>query len=225
MGIEDLQTSFLKVMDQGLQALLYAKFKSALELTNLNKDTALWPKEVALRKIAEKRSKTTMEFINVWRNRTYPAWDRVRSPLARHGMLMKFKNEEDREQIDLLKAQPIDLEYDFWIWTKDLDKLQRAVETYLFWQFNDPNLNLSYNNLYPIELDLHFGEVEDESPVEELYSKGLYFVSRFPLKVDGWVMLPSSVRTVKRIVITLYDESGDEPVMISQEVLDLSEES
>jgi hypothetical protein len=218
-------TSFLYVIDSGLRVLLYTKFKDALGLTTLQNDSALFPREVAMRKIAERRGKVAMEFLNVWRTETNVDWSRQRTGTARHGFLTKFTS-PSKSDIFRTYAVPVELNYDFWCWSKDPEKLNKVTELYLFWQHRNPNLDLEYNDEYPVELDLHFGNVMNESPVEMLYDKGLYYVARYPVKVDGWVFTDDTVKTVKKIVVTLWIENaGGEDTFVSQEEYVLTEES
>jgi len=60
-----------------------------------------------------------------------------------------------------------------------------------------------------------YGRVDDESPVEMMYDKGLYFVSSMPINLEGWLFsTPTTVKTVKKIVVTFYDEEGEEDIEI-----------
>ena len=207
-------TSFLQTIDIGLRGLLYTKFEDILGLEDINRGVLFRPKETALRHVSEKKGNTEIEFINVWRTRTAPNWKLMRSPVARRGMLTELINEGTTD-IAVIKAVPAALEYNVWFWTKKLENLSLITERYLFWQHENPNLNLdftlSYDAIetsYPTELDLHFGELIDESTVDEEFDQGIIYRMRVPVKIDGWVFVATSLKRINKIVFTVYD--GDD---------------
>jgi hypothetical protein len=218
--------SFLKLIDQSVQALIYLRFKTIMGYTNMNKDSAIWTKEVSMRHIAEKRGEHEVEFFNVWRETVGLAWDRQRSPLARRGLMLNF-NDGSKSDIRTSKAMPVNLGYRFWLWSQDLDKINKAIESYLFWQHQNPNLNMSYDGTYPIELDMHFADVVDESPINTQFDRGLYFVYSFYLGIDGWVLTDFNQKTVKKIIIKLWDdvEAPGEDVLLREFSLVLTSDS
>ena len=202
-------TSFMKVMDKGLQTAVFNRFKDILSITDINNDTVLFPKEIAMRTIAEKRGKVAVEFINLWREATRFSWELQRTPVARLGINLEYDDGTHKRIINE-KAVPVHLEYGVWWWTKDYDKYNKCVERYLFWQHTDPNLNINYTaglSNYPLEMDLHFGEITDESTTPDMFDKGLYFVMYAPVIVDGWVFTDNLVRTVKKLMISIYDNT------------------
>jgi hypothetical protein len=206
--------TFLKIIDQALLAAVYAKFKDTLGITSYAQDTALMPKEVTMRHIAEKRGKNESEFISLWRTGTGPAYNRQRTAVARRGLSAAYTS-SSKTGITTIKAVPADLEYRVWFWSKDKDKLNQITQDYFFWRQIAPNLSLNYNGTYPVELYMTYGRVDDESPVEMMYDKGLYFVSSMPINLEGWLFsAPTTVKTVKKIVVTVYDEEGDEDIEI-----------
>ena len=211
-------SSFLQAIDSGMRARLFAKFRDDLGITSLQNDTAFYPREVAMKKIAERRGQVAMEFLNVWRVQTNIDWARQRTGTARHGFYTHF-TDEHKTDIARTYAVPVDLHYDFWVWSKDPEKLNLVTERYLFWQHRDPNLNLEYNDAYPLELDLRFGDLGHESPVENMYDMGLYYVNRYPVRVEGWVFSDDTVKTVHKIVLTIYieDTLGGDPVEVAKE--------
>jgi hypothetical protein len=209
--------SFIGSMDEGIRALLYSKFGTTLGLTSAAADTAFFPKPVALRKIAETRGRTSMEFISLWRENTGMAWNRMSTPVARSGLSVEYTS-AGKTAITRMKAIPVNLEYSFWIWSQSLAKLQEVTDLYLFWQQADPNLNLTLNSKYPLEIDLHFGDIIDESVVAEQYDKGQYFVYKFPLKVDGWVFSAGADYTIKTIHVAMYEDT-DPPILLYEETI------
>ena len=198
-------SSFLKVIDIGLRSALFTKFEDILDLSSVNEGVIFYPKEIAFRHISEKRGKSISEFINVWRTRTAPDFKRQRTPTARRGIRVAFAN-DDETLSTVVKAMPVDLEYNVWFWSKDIENLNLIAERYLFWQQDNPNLNLYYNDDYPAELDLHFGEMVDESDVPTMFDKGTHFVMRVPISIEGWVFTSTSTNTViRKIELVIYD--------------------
>jgi hypothetical protein len=133
----------------------------------------------------------------------------------------------DAGKTDLVRVYsvPVDLQYSFWAWSKDPEKINVVTERYLFWQHRDPNLDILYNDKYPLELDLHFGDVIHESPVENMFDQGLYFVNRYPVKVDGWVFVDDTLKTVHKIVLSVYVTENQQNTLIFREEYVLTGES
>lgn len=205
-------TGFLQVIDIGLRGLLFTKFHDILELGTINHGVILGPREIAQREMAEKRGATEVEMINLWRTRVAPDWKRMRTGAARRGMMMQYSDANKTDLVNI-KAVPVNLEYSAWFWTLEREKLNLIAERYLFWQQDDPNLNMNYRvkvdgeeSDFPIELDLHFGELTDESTVSEKYDKGRIFILSVPITVDGWILIPSTTKTILNIYFTVYDK-------------------
>jgi len=211
--------SFVKIMDRAVQALIYAKFKTVMNLTDVNTDSVIWPRDVAFRKISEKRGRGVVEFFSLWRETMNFDWSRQRTAVARIEQYLAFTDAE-RTDIRSARAIPATLDYNVWFWTKDYDILQQISEEYMWWRHTDPNLNLNYDDTYPMEMDLHFGEAVDESAVEQMFDRGLYFVLRAPITVDAWLIKDFSVKTIKKIIISVYDETVEEnPQLLFTETL------
>lgn len=193
-------SSLGKEYDLGVKALLYNRFKTILGVDDLAQKYAIVqaPPEIALREMAEHRQENFLDFISVYRSSFGPSWSRQRSVLARRGLQL--------DRTTHVKAQPIDINYDIWFWSKDVDKLYEAIEHYIFWQHDYPKISLTYLNTYDITPDLHFGDVVDESTYDEKYNTGIIFRFRVPLKVDGWVLKSSTVGVVEKIRLTVYDK-------------------
>lgn len=200
-----MATSFLQVIDLGLRLGLYTKFNDILNLPSVNQGVLLYPKEVAFRKLAEKKGEAITEFINLWREVTDVDWARQRTPVARRGMTLAY-TDGNKTDITEAKAVPVKLEYNVWFWTKKIENINLLGERYLFWQQSNPNLSLLYNDVYPVELDLHFGALTDETNYIEMMSKGLHFSMRAPIVVDGWVFSSFSVKSITSIILTFYDK-------------------
>ena len=199
--------AFLQTIDLGLRALLYTKFYDILNLESINRGVLLYPKEVAFRMMSEKKGAMISEFVNVWRTRTTPSWERQRTPVARRGLRVAYTDGNQTDTITV-KAMPVDLDYDVYFWTKDIENLNLIAERYLFWQQDSPNLNLFYNTDYPAELDLHFGELVDESNVPDMLNRGNHFVMKVPIKVDGWIFTSEEIGVIQKIELLLYDNTN-----------------
>jgi len=215
--------SFLKIIDEAMRGLVFIRFQTELGLTDITKDAVLHPRETALRIISEKRGRDVLEFFNIWRMRTEMPWDRHRSPLARRGLMLAFTDGLQKKDIRTPKAMPVNLEYGVWFWSQNLDKLNAVTEKYIFWQHQNPNLELVYGGVYPMEMDLHFGPVDDESPVPNMFDNGLYFVKKVPIFVDGWILTDFLLKAIHKIVITLYSDETppNEDILLQQLVMEL----
>lgn len=206
-----MSVSVTQGVDLAVRMLLYTKFYDILgiELTSVYDHILQYPKEVALRERSEKVGVDKLEFMNFWRMATSPSWGRQRTPLARRGIIVG--RTESGSSI-VVKAQPVDLNYNFWVWSKSLEIVYQCVEKYVFWQHNSPKVNLEYEfddgHTYDYSPDLHFGEVVDESTFAEKYSRGIMVVYKFPLKLDGWVLdsSDSGGGIVTKIRVTIYDK-------------------
>ena len=195
--------------DLAVKTILYSRFASILGVDtqtsiaeeNINLGVFQCPKEVAQRVSAEKRGETFLEFINYWRMGASFSWERNRTPLARRGM---------RVGNDVIKAVPIDLNYNVWFWSKDLNKIYQVIEDYAFWQQDNPKVTLLYDEELELTPDIHFGEIVDESTVGEQYAKGLIYVYRMPVTVDGWVLRGvgegAAAEIIHKIRVRLYDK-------------------
>jgi hypothetical protein len=202
--------SFIKTLDDSMKSLVFAKFGTYFGLSNAVQDIVFFPKEVQMRKIAEKRGSDTVEFIGLWRNGIKFDWSRNNSPVARRGLSLTY-SDSGKSEILTAKAVPVQIDYDLWFWSRDLDKVMNAVESYLMWQFDNPNLILNYMSTYPLELDLNFGAVIDESPYSQIYESGTYYVSRMPIKLDGWIFSSIMSKTVLEIILKIYLREGMSP--------------
>lgn len=207
-----MSNSFTRGIDLALKTLLYLRFRSVLGIDmsgsdedNINEGVVQCPREVAQRMVAEKRGENFLEFINFWRVGTSPSWDRQRTPVARRGMWLAHTDGNKTDTVHV-RAVPVDLNYNVWFWSKDLDKIYQCIEEYLFWQQDDPNLKLKYNDKYEIEPDLHFGEIVDESTVDEMYDKGLIYTFKMPIKIDAWILKGETLKTITKLVLTFYDK-------------------
>lgn len=202
--------SFIKTLDESLKSLVFAKFGPYFNLDDINKDIVFFPKDIQLRKISEKRGTDAVEFIGLWRTGIDFDWARNNSPVARRGISLQY-TDAGKSEIITAKALPVRLTYNMWFWTRCLETMMEATEAYLFWQFNNPNLIMNYLDTYPLELDLHFGSVVDESPYAQVYEIGTYYVSRMLITLDGWLLTTFNSKTVLTIILKVYLREGIAP--------------
>jgi hypothetical protein len=198
----------LKIMDEGVRNLIFTRFQTIMGFSDENRDVLFWPKEVALRNLAEKRGKTEMEFANVWRTGIGRAIDRQRTPIARQGISVTY-TDGAKTDVGQIKAMPADLMYSVWFWSKDRDKLNQVAESMLFWKQQDPNMHLIYTFLgtdFPLEYDMKFEDIVDESPIDAMFDRGLYDVMRFNFTVEGWVFDSETLKTIQKVILKVYQD-------------------
>lgn len=203
-------SSFIKVMDQGVTAAIFAKFGPYLGLSDQNADCVFFPKSIAQRQIAEKRGVANVEFINVWRNRISFDWTKQQSVIGRNGIMMQF-NDGTKTEIVTVKANPLKMEYDFWIWSRDLDKLMEATEAYMNWIHSNPSIHFMYNDTYPMDMYIKTGDAVDEGTIDTMFDDGLYYVYHYTLTMEGWALVLSSVKTILTIYLDLFLREGNPP--------------
>ena len=203
-------SSFIKIIDDGAKAAVFTKFASYFGLTTQSEDIVFSPKSTAQRMVAEKRGQASVEFISIWRSGIQFDWARQNTSIARKGLMLEYVDSTTKSQIVTAKAVPTIMNYDIWFWSRDLDKMMQATEAYLMWVHSHPNLILNYNGLYPMEMYMSFGPVVDETDFD-IYEKGKFFVSRMPLKMDGWVLTLFNSKTVLKIILDVYLREGSPP--------------
>lgn len=205
--------SSIYTLDKAFQYLLFHKFNQHLELNAyspiedeaINKSVVIYPKEIAQREIAEKRGETSLNFINLWKNKITFSWERNRSVMARVGLDIPLETNSVN-----IKAIPIDIDYTFWMWSKDLDKINCAIEEFLFWIHTYPKLTLTLNDKFPLEYDLHFPSVVDVSPVSLKYQAGVYFCIECLTRIDGWLFKLLNQPFFNKIVVEYHDNTNVE---------------
>ena len=196
--------SFIKTLDDNFKALVFTKFKSDLDLTTQNTGIVLEPRDVSLRKIAEKRGQNSVEFISVWRESVELDRNRINAPIARRGLSLNYTSGTTTD-ILTVKAIPAKIKYSIRFWSRSLDKVSDAIETYLFWIHSNPNLIFNYVDLYPLEFDIiPQGIITDESTILTQYNTGLYFVNKAEITLDGWILSASSIKTILQIILNVY---------------------
>lgn len=203
-----MSSGSLKLIDTGLRSLLYSRFYSILSLPSVSEGVILCPKETALRKFAEKKGKTQLEFINFMRVGIRKDLARSRTPVARRGMTMSYTDISTKTSTNQVKAVPVNLDYDIRFWSQDLDRLNEVIESFLFWKFQNPNLDMVYDKKFSLEFDLLYGnEIVDESTTEFEYERGKYHVFKTSMIVEGWVFEGIFLKPIHKIILTFWDEN------------------
>jgi len=205
--------------DAALKSLLYDRFADTIgisllssdKIENMNQGLFQCPFEIAQREASEKRSTNFLEFMHFYRMGMNPSWDRQRTVLAQRGLWALMDKDADKRLLTNIKAQPVDLLYSVWFWSKNWEKLNLCMEDYIFWQQENPKVEVSYDigdDKYPIAIrpDLHFGEIVDESTYPEKYEVGTKFIIRMPIKMDGWVFKSTTLKPIRKIRLTVYDK-------------------
>lgn len=211
-----MASSITNGYDLALKSLLYDRFASIIGIdslsssreTNMNQGLIQCPFELARRMTSEKRGSTFLEFMSFYKVGISPSWSRQRSVVAQRGLWVA--RDIDKSYLTNVKAQPIDISYDVWFWSKSLDKVNQCMEEYIFWQQENPKVVLLYNDLYPIRPDLHFGDIVNESTYPDQFDKGADFILRMPIKMDGWVFKSTTAEVIRKIVLTVYDKNDVE---------------
>lgn len=204
--------SIFHLLDVAMRSLLYTKFGSVMGINtlastseeNINKGVVQIPKGVALRELAEKRGTNFLEFINFWRHGSGSIdWNRQNTRIARSGITMTGDTANDTV---VVRAVPVTVEYEVWFWSQDYNKIGLADTEYLFWAQENPQMDMSLNGVYPLEFDLHFSQIYDESPIEQKYEVGQYFVHRMVVTLDGWVFRTTDLTgSISKIILRTHD--------------------
>jgi len=203
--------SFVQEIDNAMKTLVYLKFGPYLGLTsNQNKDLVFAPKDLALRKIAEKRGENSVEFISLWRNSITFDWERQNTPIARKGLSMNYLDPTNKQQIVTVKGVPTIIDYDIYLWSRCLEHVTEATEIYMQWLHNSPTLIMYYDNKYEMDMYIKMRDVVDETNYD-IYNKGQYFVTKFNIKLDAWALSMTNIRTVLKIIIDFYLREGTAP--------------
>lgn len=212
-----LEPSFLQKFDLSLKLVLYERFKTFLHLErddpedisgNVDVGVIQAPKAVAQRWHAEKLGANSLDFINLWRTGIKFSWERQKTGVAQRGFFLADPN--DQEVVHHVKAAPVDIDYDMWIWSLDLNAIYWCIESYAFWQHENPQFSITFGDIFTIRPEIHFGRMVDESTVSEEFEKGVLFCYRFPISVEGWVLqdLGGSGPLVEKISTTMYDANA-----------------
>jgi len=206
-----MTVSLVQSIDTAIKTAVWTKFGPSLGLTtDQNKELVFAPKELALRKIAEKRGENSVEFISVWRNSIELDWERQQSVIGRNGLSLSYVDSTTKAQVVTVKGVPVNINYDVFLWSRDLDKITKATESYLQWLHNRPQLVIYYDGQYEMNMYMHLGSIDDVSDYN-VYEKGQYFVSKFNFTLEAWSLTTISSRTILKIIIDFYLREGQAP--------------
>jgi len=139
---------------------------------------------------------------SVYRRSIGFSWKRQRTVLARRGL--RYQRADGT--IGNVKANAVDMDYDMWVWSNNLDKINLCVEKYIQWQHQTPKVSIVFDTDFVLNPNLQFSPVVDDSAIEDVFNTGKIWAFRMPLHIDGW--LPetgTTVGQVYKIQLTLYD--------------------
>jgi hypothetical protein len=110
--------------------------------------------------------------------------------------------------ISTIKADAVDLDYDMWVWSNSLDKINLCVEEYVRWQHETPKIQIVYENDFTLDPNLQFSPVVDDSRIEDVFDTGKVWVFRMPVHIDGWLPKDAGqlIGQANKIQLTIYDE-------------------
>jgi len=209
-----MASSVTYAYDIAVRALAYTRFGTTLGIDQLgstdaeriNRGVVLCPKTIAQRYLSEKRGETFLEFMNVYRRAIRFSWARNRSVVSRRGL----RYQKSDGTIATIKADSVDLDYDVWVWSNNLDKINLCVERYLQWQHETPKIEIIYESEFSLDPNLQFSPVVDDSHIESLYDIGKVWVFRMPIHIDGWLPKDAGeqVGQANKIQLTLYDKDN-----------------
>jgi hypothetical protein len=222
-----IKTNMIGLTTEGLFLEIIERFAGVLPKAEVNKDIIFVPDELALRFRGE-RDRTTqgkaknvegkdepvnkyrLEFINVWLEGAAFSWARQRTAVARTGMNVGYDNEEEKNAVTIFKAVPLDMRFYFSFWTKHKEQMDAFMQTFIFWQQDNPKVRLYYDEDKKLELDIAIEpEIDiDASRFINMFDKGKYWKHTFRMTVDSWLFEGVAVRTAKEIHIDTFI-SGD----------------
>lgn len=182
--------TFLALIDEAIKARIFHKFKGFMNFVDLDTDGSIWPKAIALRKRAEKLGADKVEFFNVWRSNTSYSFKRANTVLALKGL--DVPNMIDAGTVNY-KFVPRDLRYSIWFWSQYKDRLNKVEESFMFWDYRNPKLDLILDEYYPLPMDIMTGETTYEVSNEEIFSKGNFHVLRLDLTLEAYILDPDDV--------------------------------
>ena len=202
-----MSDTLFKAADDAMRLLVFTKFKTLMSITDMETDTAFVPKEIALRRVSEERGKTSVEFINVWRAGIGKALNRQSTFVARRGVPVTYTDVGETTVL-IVKAQPCLFNYDIWFWSHSPEVLNTVDSEYIFWQQEDPNVDITLtigDVEIPLELDMGFSDIFDESTVEMAYSKGVYYVHHVKVTLAMWAFDSTTSKAIQTIYFKCYD--------------------
>ena len=151
--------STISLVTFALRCNLFSKFRQILKLDDMQKCVSIMPKAAAQRHTAEKRAQNYLEFINLWKTGVSYDWSMNQTGLAHRGIEIQV---DDDDTATLVKAVPAVIKYDIWFWTIDLYRHELVTDTLLFWNQDDPSLDLTFNDSFPLTFNVSLKDIVDE---------------------------------------------------------------
>jgi len=213
----------IKPIVEAVAITISERFGYILPSNVINKDILYVPDDLALRFRAEKTErkpttdangniivddKYTLEFANIWIDSMEFSWKRQRSSVARQGIGTEFKSvtPDGREIWKMHKAVPVDITFRVSFWTKYKEKMDEFVQEFMFWQQDNPNINLFYDDDKKLDFDVLIGVLPetDDTKISKMFQEGKYWKHSFRFVVEAWIFREVAVRTAKEIILDMY---------------------
>lgn len=209
-------------------------FGPIIDRDEINKDIIYAPDEIAQRLRAERTSgkrttsmkstdKYSFEFLNVWLRRSEFSWRRQRTSVARgEGIISSYVDENNKEQLNMHKAVPIDMDFEISLWTLKKERADKFIEEFCFLQQERPELLFYYNENLPLEVDFFIRpSIDEENTFASMFTDGKYWKPTILFEVEGWLIKDLVVRTVKQINIDYYQTfTQDDDNLLFSQVID-----
>ncbi len=204
--------------NEGVVLEVLNRFGYILPSSVVNKDVLFAPDDIALRRRAdstgkgivintdgkkESTTKYSLDFINVWLEDVAFSWKRQRTAVARTGIYIQ---DPVTGKNIIYKAVPNDMTYAITFWTAERKKMDKFLEEFMFWQQDDPNIDLFYDDNKPLEMDviIHPAVERDDSKIVNMYKEGKYWKHTIYITVEAWVIKGLAVKTAKTIILDIY---------------------
>lgn len=210
--------SMIGKTNEGVVIEVLDRFGHILPSTIVNKDVFFAPDDIALRRRADstgkgieinvagakdKTTKYSLDFINVWLEDVSFSWKRQRTAIARTGIYIP---DPVTGKNIMYKAVPSDMTYAITFWTAERIKMDKFVEEFMFWQQDNPNIDLFYDDNKPLEMDVivHPAVERDDSKIVNMYKEGKYWKHTIYITVEAWIIKGLAVKTARTIILDIY---------------------
>jgi hypothetical protein len=106
----------------------------------------------------------------------------------------------------MYKCVPADMTYAITFWTAERVNMDKFLEEFMFWQQDDPNIDLFYDDNKPLEMDVivHPAVERDDSKIVNMYKEGKYWKHTIYITVEAWIIKGLAVKTAKTIILDIY---------------------
>jgi len=206
-------TNMIRSITEALVLEVADRFSDALPSERINKDIIYQPIDIALRERAERQvdSKTAesakydLEFINVWLEDLVYAKSRRRIGVSRFGPMTSFNDPNSKTFVKMHRAVPADLTYSITFWTKYKDRMDTFLQEFTFWQEDNPNVGLYYEEDKRLEFDIIVDPATvSAEQVKSMFIEGKYWRYTVNILVEAWILRNVEVRTAKEIQLEAY---------------------